>query len=502
MKYQTKLELYSKSPFVSSYENVINFETNEKQVRFFDNSPHLTSIFKSSTFDFRPRSGEVRIGKRFDEVEGATYMRFLNNKKWYYAFVFDVVYINEDTSRIVYEIDMWNTFQHEFKTSKNGARVEQMHLRNRINELSKLPQGMSATPATLNTSTILTGNIQWLVIVGKPEFKYDPSQPNCGSSNVGLPNPFNFHVVPFSYYSGYTVPFEYKGETVEAYLVENLLKYLSGKSEKSEKGDGSNVVNNIVNMYITTNPGFKWEWEQDDKGKITKIKIADNDFLKAHIERSGSGSSGGNSGGGGGAGVLGDDKYPNDTEDHKLRNLVIAIRKNWPNATAAGIAAIAGNFSVESSITPRRYEADFLDNTKYDVMNEKGTIEACWGSWGAFPGLRGVSLNEAAYRGSNGHYCGMGLGQWTGPRGEALFNYAKSHNKSLWATATQIAFAKTESKGGYFGQIATSNGDAGQLAFSFLANWEGIINGTQGQRMAAARGYVSRVQQIIQSEGV
>lgn len=501
MKYQTKLELYSKSPFVSSYENVINFETNEKQIRFFDSSPHLTSIFKSNTFDFRPRSGEVRIGKRFDEVEGATYMRFLNNKKWYYAFVFDVVYINEDTSRIVYEIDMWNTFQHEFKTSKNGARVEQMHLRNRIDELSKLPQGMSATPATISNNIVLGGAIQWLVIVGKPEFKFDPNFPKCGSSKIGVPLPLNFHVVPFSYVTGNTYPFEYKGETVESYSVNALQSYLSGSTEKKEKGDGSNVVNNIVNMYVTTNPGFKFDYELDAKGNVTKIKIADYGRLYAHIEKSGSGSSA-DKPGGGSAGVLGDDKYPNDSEDHKLRNLVIAIRKNWPNATAAGISAIAGNFSVESSITPRRYEADFLDNTKYDVMNEKGTIEACWGSWGAFPGLRGVSLNEAAYRGSNGHYCGMGLGQWTGPRGEALFNYAKSHNKSLWATATQIAFAKTESKGSYFGQIATSNGDAGQLAFNFLANWEGIINGTQGQRMAAARSYVSRVQQIIQSEGV
>ena len=500
MKYQTKLELYSKSPFVSSYENVINFETNEKQIRFFDNSPHLTSIFKSDTFDFRPRSGEVRVGKRFDEVEGATYMRFLNNKKWYYAFVFDVVYINEDTSRIVYEIDMWNTFQHEFKTSKNGARVEQMHLRNRIEELSKLPQGMSATPVTVSTTTILGGKLQWLVIIAKPEFKFDPNFPKCGSSNVGLPTPLNYHVVPFSYYSGYTIPFEYKGETVESYRVNDLQTYLSGNTEKKESSDNSNVVNNIVNMYVTTNPGFKFTWEEDGKGNITKVKIDDNSYLKAHIERSGSGSSGNKPGGS--AGVLGDDKYPNDTEDHRLRNLVIAIRKNWPNATASGIAAIAGNFSVESNINPRRYEADFLDNTKYDIMNEKGTIEACWGSWGAFPGLRGVSLNESAYRGSNGHYCGMGLGQWTGPRGESLFNYAKTNNKSLWATATQISFAKTESKGSYFGQIATSNGDAGQLAFNFLANWEGIINGTQGQRMAAARSLVSRVQQIIQSEGV
>lgn len=203
---------------------------------------------------------------------------------------------------------------------------------------------------------------------------------------------------------------------------------------------------------------------------------------------------------GGEGGVLGDDRYPNDTEDHKLRNLVIAIRRNWPNATANGIAAVAGNFHVESTITPKRYEADFLDDSKYDQMEKTGTIESCWGSWAAFPGLRGVSLNEAAYRGSDGHYCGIGLGQWTGPRGEALFKYAKSNKKSLWATSTQIAFAKTESKGGYFGSIVTSGGEPGNLAYAFLANWEGIINGTQGQRMAKARELASRIATIIKEE--
>ena len=106
----TKIWLYSKSPFKSDYANVINFETPEEQEDFFTKpNNHIQLVYSSESFQFIQRNGSVMVAGRSEKFESVTYMRFVNAGRTYYAFVYDVIYQNENATQIIYEIDVWNT---------------------------------------------------------------------------------------------------------------------------------------------------------------------------------------------------------------------------------------------------------------------------------------------------------------------------------------------------------------------------------------------------------
>lgn len=104
-------------------------------------------------------------------------------------------------------------------------------------------------------------------------------------------------------------------------------------------------------------------------------------------------------------------------------------------ASPQAIAAILGNWSVESSINPKRAEGDYLSPPV-------GASEGSWDdeNWLAMggPTIYGGDYPNILHR-------GLGLGQWTDTadgsvRHTALLNYAHSHNKKWYDLDLQLDF--------------------------------------------------------------
>ena len=66
---------------------------------------------------------------------------------------------------------------------------------------------------------------------------------------------------------------------------------------------------------------------------------------------------------------------------NRVRVLTKAIKKHIPTATAEGIAGIVGNFCQESSVSAKRYEADYATSYQYDKVRSEPTAENLMGSW-------------------------------------------------------------------------------------------------------------------------
>lgn len=179
-----------------------------------------------------------------------------------------------------------------------------------------------------------------------------------------------------------------------------------------------------------------------------------------------------------------------------VRRLTYAIKKKIPNATANGIAGIVGNFMQESGCNPAAYEAMSIMRASHEELETRPTAENLLGSWGAFARMYSIPLNEPGYRGSDGqHWIGIGLGQWTGPRCEALWKFAKSKNVKMLSYAAQLDFMASESKWSVFVSVATSNNTPSANVMTFLTQWEGV-NIHSSQRIQYAYQYLP----IIQSE--
>lgn len=136
----------------------------------------------------------------------------------------------------------------------------------------------------------------------------------------------------------------------------------------------------------------------------------------------------------------------NMSDEDKVRYITEMCLANCPQANAYGIAGLVGNFVGESNIDPFTFESKVYWVDAGEDWRNDPTVETLFGSWAQFQSLyKAVTLDETSYRGSDGrHYCGLGLGQWTGPRGEGLANYGKENGKGWYSLQTQMEYAFKE----------------------------------------------------------
>lgn len=175
------------------------------------------------------------------------------------------------------------------------------------------------------------------------------------------------------------------------------------------------------------------------------------------------------------------------------------VKKYYPNATDNGIAAVVGNFAVESSITAKRAEGDYLSPPV-------GASDDSWDDE-TWLNMGGAEIYGGGY--PNILHRGLGLGQWTdtsdgGTRHTMLLNYATSIGKKWYELETQVRFM-LEGDSPYYQNILktvlTSNDDTDSLTKTFLNQWEGINNGTLSQRQSYSKQALSWFKQSTVTGG-
>lgn len=153
-----------------------------------------------------------------------------------------------------------------------------------------------------------------------------------------------------------------------------------------------------------------------------------------------------------------------------------------------GIAAILGNFSVESGINPKRAEGDYLNPPVGASANswDNPTWLAMGGTeiYGKFPNIL---------------HRGLGLGQWTdtadgSTRHTLLLDYAKSKNKKWYDLQLQLDFIFNGDSPAYRTMAANTAGNkvaatVPELTVYFLNNWEGNPGDKTNERIQAAQNW-------------
>lgn len=158
----------------------------------------------------------------------------------------------------------------------------------------------------------------------------------------------------------------------------------------------------------------------------------------------------------------------------------------WNYLTGAGgysknaASGIMGCWHHESNNNSQRIEGDYLNGFPgYDtVVNSQSAMDN-WTVNKLFPAYAksGVSINQAAYKGTDGHYYpGIGLAQWTGPRGYNLFQYSKQTGKNWGSLENQLAFFNSEMEQRGLKSTMNSSSSPEDAAHKFLDGYE-MYNG-------------------------
>lgn len=93
-------------PFDETYQHSIYFANTTAQYNYF--SSKIKYSFSAQSYQ-RVKRGYCRVQQKADRMYGCNYMMFQNTNygsKWFYAFILDVEYINDNVSEIHYEIDV------------------------------------------------------------------------------------------------------------------------------------------------------------------------------------------------------------------------------------------------------------------------------------------------------------------------------------------------------------------------------------------------------------
>lgn len=122
----TTVHVFKGIPLDNSYEHTVYFTDRATQASTFLAKQHLT--FNHLTYQRAQDRQAIRVEMSPDQLLGYNYMMFQNTafgNKWFYAFINETNYINDDTTEIVYEIDIMQTYALDYTLGK--CLIERQH---------------------------------------------------------------------------------------------------------------------------------------------------------------------------------------------------------------------------------------------------------------------------------------------------------------------------------------------------------------------------------------
>lgn len=105
----------------------IKFKTKEAQTSFFLNKTQPNAIFEKNTYQRQDASVKIPISA--DAIEYCSYLMFRNtnhNNKWFYAYITKIEYVNDNSCRVSFELDHYQSWLFDFDYNK--CMIERSHV--------------------------------------------------------------------------------------------------------------------------------------------------------------------------------------------------------------------------------------------------------------------------------------------------------------------------------------------------------------------------------------
>lgn len=141
----TTMHVFKGIPLDNSYEHTVYFTDSAAQTSTFLAKQHLT--FNHMTYQRAQDRQAIRVEMAPDQLLGYNYMMFQNTafgNKWFYAFINQVNYVNDDTTELVYEIDLMQTYLFDYTLGK--CLIERQHSTTDVAGDNLLPEPVDTGP--------------------------------------------------------------------------------------------------------------------------------------------------------------------------------------------------------------------------------------------------------------------------------------------------------------------------------------------------------------------
>ena len=124
----SNIKIYNNIPLDNKYEHTLYFANIAEQNNYFHptEKPKAKYVLTAQSYQ-RVVKGTMRIAKKAEDLYDCNYLAFQNvafGKKWFYAFITSVEYINNETSEITFEIDRIQTYWFDLKLKQSFVERE------------------------------------------------------------------------------------------------------------------------------------------------------------------------------------------------------------------------------------------------------------------------------------------------------------------------------------------------------------------------------------------
>ena len=137
-------------PIELDSRNQINFSTAEAQFNYFYNLPKL----EAENFTYQSKDNIIRFPAHIDSLLAYTYVMNRNTNygsKWFYAYITDMQYINDNMTAITISSDVWQTWC--FNLSIKKSFVEREHVENDAFGLHTIPENIEYGEYVTNSNS-------------------------------------------------------------------------------------------------------------------------------------------------------------------------------------------------------------------------------------------------------------------------------------------------------------------------------------------------------------
>lgn len=287
----TNIRLLSNVPFSNDYKNTRWFDTKASQESYFTNKPVVHSM---SQANFQRIDGYhyVAVNENIDDLWGTNYLMFQNaqyNNKWFYAFVTKLEYVQKNTTKVYFQIDVFQTWKFDMNFKPSFIVREHCKLWNADGSpvINTIDEGLNYG---IEYDTVyaehfeLNGGYRWLVMVTKTPVHTD-GETGIDPSYIGVPQPLSYYVVPFK---GNKTPTILLGSN--DYAVTPPTRILK------ELYTNEKATNNIVSLFVSENIGLSVDVRLSSGGTpdvmtinhsndtVSSVVIQDSSLYMLHIK--------------------------------------------------------------------------------------------------------------------------------------------------------------------------------------------------------------------------
>lgn len=152
-------------PLDKSYQHTLYFETESDQAHYFLSKREA----EASNLSYQRKDSFIRFPRHIDEILHCNYVMYRNpinnSSKWIYAFITNMVYINDEVTEIYIETDVLQTYLFDYNVKTSFIEREHVTSDNRGEHL--LEEGLQLGEYVCNIHTkAMWGDSTYYVVVG------------------------------------------------------------------------------------------------------------------------------------------------------------------------------------------------------------------------------------------------------------------------------------------------------------------------------------------------